>query len=532
MFANPLDDALVDYAMTLLGAVIGVTLWPAPRWRILTLPVLAIPVALGCFLACRLIMAVLPALSGAAGPIGNRLAIATVYGLLGLLAGMREWRSGDRVTLLRGARVVGTSNRLAVLRLSSPVELRLAGQLVPRIDEPKHFKIVGTTGTGKTTAIAQLIDGALARGDRAIIADPDEFFLERFFDDRRGDLILGPLHPRACRWDLFAEVRTIQDADGIARALVPDLGGDDRAWRAYVRVLLASTIRQLLAASCRDPLELHRLITVAAVDELRELLNGTPAAAYLTPDNGRFFASVRAIASSELAPLELVANHRGTGQLSVRDWIDEGSRDSRPGVLFLPYRASHLATLRGLLACWLRIALFEKMEQREKSLPLWFVADELDSLGNIDGLKDALTRVRKYGGRCVLGMQSIAQLTGNYGASAAQTIIENCGNTLLLRCSAAENGGTARFASTLIGDREVLRTHVSRTRTGFFGKPDPSRSYTTQRHTERAVLPAQIEQLPDLEGYLKFASTAEWRRVTIAAQGRCQPPPSALFRAT
>jgi hypothetical protein len=33
--------------------------------------------------------------------------------------------------------------------------------------------------------------------------------------------------------------------------------------------------------------------------------------------------------------------------------------------------------------------------------------------------------------------------------------------------------------------------------------------------TESAVLPSEIEQLPDLQGYLKFASQPEWRRVTL-----------------
>jgi hypothetical protein len=32
---------------------------------------------------------------------------------------------------------------------------------------------------------------------------------------------------------------------------------------------------------------------------------------------------------------------------------------------------------------------------------------------------------------------------------------------------------------------------------------------------ESAVLPSEIEQLPDLQGYLKFASTPEWRRVKL-----------------
>jgi len=39
---------------------------------------------------------------------------------------------------------------------------------------------------------------------------------------------------------------------------------------------------------------------------------------------------------------------------------------------------------------------------------------------------------------------------------------------------------------------------------------------TSQHHvTESAVLPSEIEQLPDLEGYLKFTSAPEWRRVKI-----------------
>ncbi len=76
---------------------------------------------------------------------------------------------------------------------------------------------------------------------------------------------------------------------------------------------------------------------------------------------------------------------------------------------------------------------------------LWFIIDELDALGQIDGLKDALARLRKFGGRCVLGFQSIAQVRGTYGDAEAQTIVENCGNTLILRCSASERGGTAEL---------------------------------------------------------------------------------------
>jgi len=114
----------------------------------------------------------------------------------------------------------------------------------------------------------------------------------------------------------------------------------------------------------------------------------------------------------------------------------------------------------------------------------------------------------------ILGFQSIAQVSGTYGDAEAQTIVENCGNTLILRCSASENGGMARFASRLIGEREVVREHVSHSRrVGLLSEPHTSVSRSTQHAIETAVLPSEIEELPDLVGYLKLATKAEWLKV-------------------
>ena len=172
-----------------------------------------------------------------------------------------------------------------------------------------------------------------------------------------------------------------------------------------------------------------------------------------------------------------------------------------------------------MIAAWMRLAIFEAMSQAEDlDQHLWFVVDELDALGAIDGLKDALARLRKFGCRCVLGFQSIAQVSSTYGQSA-QTIVENCSNTLILRCAGSENGGTSQFASRLIGDREVLRRQVSRgsDRESALSVRGVrrSRSVTEQLATETAVMPSELEQLPDLCGYLKTASTASWLKVAF-----------------
>ena len=250
---------------------------------------------------------------------------------------------------------------------------------------------------------------------------------------------------------------------------------------------------------------------MAPPEELRELLEPTPAGSFLGRDNGKFFESVRSIANVHTASLEHVARQTSGEPLSVRQWVREGR-----GVLFLPYRASELEALRNIVSTWMRLAIFETMNAPEGDQRLWFIVDELDALGCIDGLKDALARLRKFGGRCVLGFQSIAQVRGTYGDTEAQTIVENCGNTLILRCSASERGGTAEFASRLIGRREIIRRQVSHSRAVAFSGGHSTETTSDQYVTEDAVMASEIEQLPDLAGFLKLASRPEWRRVVLA----------------
>jgi hypothetical protein len=45
-----------------------------------------------------------------------------------------------------------------------------------------------------------------------------------------------------------------------------------------------------------------------------------------------------------------------------------------------------------------------------------------------------------------------------------------------------------------------------------------STSHSEHYSVEPAVLPSQLEQLPDLTGYLKHASDPRWQRVRLDAQ--------------
>jgi type IV secretory pathway TraG/TraD family ATPase VirD4 len=310
----------------------------------------------------------------------------------------------------------------------SNASLSLAGIRIAEEDETKHFKFIGTTGTGKSTAIREILSSALARGDRAVVADPDGGYLNNFYEASRGDVILNPFSPESVKWNPLDEITNDYDVDQLARSLIPDNGDPDRTWSEHARAFFIAVTQQVLAAGIKDDAELYRFLTKASVQELKVLLAGTSAGPLLEDGNERMFGSVRATASSAVRALNYTTRQRAPS-FSVRNWVRQGSaihRGGRGGVLFIPYKAGEIAALRSIISAWIRIAIFEAMDLGERDQRLWFVVDELDALGEIDGLKDALARLRKFGGRTIIGFQSIAQVSGTYGKAAADTIVESC----------------------------------------------------------------------------------------------------------
>ena len=501
----------LSYALTLGGLVTGYRRGGTPPeglvWRAVRA---SLPVMVGVLVAWSCIVGLVEHGLNLRSP----LSATTVLGILFTLSASAlvgdVLARGHLDSILRRGAALLTGAEQAPAAVS-PYALTLAGIPIPPLDETKHFKIIGTTGTGKSTAIRELLTKALARGDRAVIADPDGGYAAKYYNPDRGDVILNPFDPRAARWDLFAEVVLPQDADQLARSFIHDCDGEDRIWRGFARTYVSSILRQLHRLEQHDLGSLYHLVVAATEEELGDLLQGTPAYRFLGKKGGKFLESVQSVTIQHLSAIEHLARQpeKEGPALSVRNWIREGR-----GVLFLPYHANEIASLSNVISAWMRLAIFETLSVPEGDQRIWFVIDELDALGTIDGLKDALTRLRKFGGRCILGFQSIAQVRGAYGEAQSQSIVENCGNTVILRCSASERGGTAEFASRLIGKREVMRKQKSVTHSSerLFSS---SHTVSEQIHTEDAVMASEIEQLPDLSGFLKLASQPHWNRIRL-----------------
>ncbi|WP_070157022.1 type IV secretion system DNA-binding domain-containing protein [Sphingobium phenoxybenzoativorans] len=431
------------------------------------------------------------------------------FGFLGGAIAARIAASPRRVIHLRGTRV-GAFNggRGGRLRARLAGGVTLAGVPLSREDETMHVAAIGATGSGKSTALRGLMADAIRRGDRQVVADPDGAAMSAFYE--AGDIILNPFDRRCARWDLLAEIERAGDHAFLAQSVLPHLGiGEHDQWITYAQQLLAAALENFGRLGLGTISDLINILASGSVAELKLLCQGTAAARYFEPGGEKMLASILGTLAPAIGNLRFITALDGES-FSIRQWIRTGA-----GSLWLPYSANQIAALRGLISCWMNIAILETLSlSPDRDRRIWFHIDELDALGRIEGLRDAQARLRKFGGCVAIGFQSSAQVKAVYG-EGAHTIIENCGNLLLLRSGLSEGGGTAELVSDLIGSREIERDDVSRSRTrGRY----TSRSTSTQskRTVEEAILASEIMQLPNREGYVKRATSPGWQRVHFA----------------
>ncbi len=371
-------------------------------------------------------------------------------------------------------------------RKQCPQRLTVAGIPLPRDLETRHLLFCGATGSGKSLAFSELLEGVRARGQRAIINDPNGSYYSKFA--RQGDKILNPFDARGEGWTPFNEIRSAYDHTRLARAIIPDGAGAAAEWHQNAQSLYAAVSQRLAERGEADTERLVYLLSQAPPEELRALLAGHPLAQYCDSANARFFGSVRAVLATYLPPLLWPAE----GDFSVRRWVENGD-----GCLFITHRDDMFLAVRPLISCWLDIAVSAAL-----SLPpdlnrrLFFLLDELDSLEKLSSLKHGLTKLRQHGGVVAAGLQALSQLEGNYGREDARTLLNNFGTWLILR---AGDHHTAEAMSDHLGEQEVERQEASETH----GESD-SRTISTRRAMRKIVLASEVMNLRDRHGFLKL----------------------------
>ena len=404
-----------------------------------------------------------------------------------LIAALVRFTHRHRYSHLRGA----TFGDLKQQAAKHAYTLTLAGIPIPNDLEPRHVMLSGTTGTGKTVAMSELIEAALKRGDRAVIVDPGGQFVSWFYDPER-DAILNPFDVRAPGWSVFNEIRGPYDYDKLAHSVVPPGTGGDAAWQHYAQRLFASTAKQLAERGKASTQALMDYAAARPLDELGALLAGTPEAQLCDKSNVRMAGSVRSVLATYLKSW----NYLTPGDFSLRAFM----ADETKGSIYLTWREDQTATLKPLISTWLDILTASTLSlPPDNKRRVWLFIDELGTLQQLASLQDALTKGRKFGLCAVLGFQTLSQLRDVYGREQAQTLLANLGTLLVLRTPDPE---TAEYCSVGLGEREVLAQEHAKSFAGWLGLDGHSNSTAYRTKNLRLVLPSELQNLQDLAGYM------------------------------
>jgi type IV secretory pathway TraG/TraD family ATPase VirD4 len=369
--------------------------------------------------------------------------------------------------------------------------------------EPQHLMISGKSGAGKTQEINAILRTARDwRGNAALIADPAGGYLARFGRDT--DSVLNPFDARSESWSPFADGEIVEDYDcaTIAMAVIPDGEGSSGEWNHYGQSLLTEVLKALWKAGEKDPTRVLYYCASAPADELQKLLIGTPAAIITQKENNKMLGNIRGIISTYMGAWQYL---KPNGDFSIRKFVRES--DTNGGAfLFMTYTDAQMSMLKGLIAAWMELAVIEglSLTESEGNAPrrLWYVLDELDSLGKISSLKLGLTKLRKYGVCCICGIQTIAQLRATYGRDDAQTLLSCMATKLILPPGDNE---TADYMSKELGEQEIERVQVSQGESNKLGElAGHNTNQHMHRQTQAAVMPSQLLSLPNLQGYLRM----------------------------
>ena len=418
----------------------------------------------------------------------------------------RELAGAVESSHARGIFRVPVMRRLASRNDSA---IRVADVAIPPELEPQHFLVTGKTGSGKSNFIRQTLRQIEARGGTAVVLDPDAEYVSEFHRPERGDVILNPLDERCPAWSPWAELRAESfrmDAEALAQSLIPDApnsfaqSGADFFFRQSARTLIVGLLESV---ESRHPSDIPKLLALPRA-KLKEALRGAPAEALIDPGAHDQGAGIVATAFNATNPFRYLAGE------AERAWSALEWAQSRAGWLFLTSTEDSRDAALPLQSVWLDCIVRRLMAEQDRREQVWIIADELPVLKRQSQLEALVVRGRKRGLCVAVGFQAVSQLYSIYGRDRTVTLLSAPATKLILRSDEAE---TAEWASRTLGQREVVRLQM----TTLTGPSQFRDGFNLQPHQtlERVVLPAEIQKLPALEGYLCIAG---YDRARVALQ--------------
>ena len=388
--------------------------------------------------------------------------------------------------------------------------IKFSGLPLVKDSERKHILITGTTGSGKTNMLNELLPQIRKKQDRAIIVDLTGGFTDRFFDPKC-DKLLNPFADNTEHWLPWNDCVAVSDFDDIASSFSSYNPRLDDFFAKTAELVLAEGLR--LYQDSRDIKKLIYSIIYSNNKEFARMFQNTAVSGIISSSAPETSSGIQATIGKNIAALKYL---QPNGNFSIRKWFNEET-----GWLFITASPNQRVTLRPLIASWISIAIKALMDRNVNNSNnaykvhenMWFIIDELPALQKITALPIALAESRKYGGCFVTAIQNIYQLEEIYGSAGSSSMLDLFGSKFIFRVSDQQ---TAHRSALMLGEQEIIETQENLS----YGS-NTMRDGVNMNNLEKRkllVMPSEIMNLPDLTCYVKLAGNVPITKLQINLQ--------------
>ncbi|WP_342637547.1 type IV secretion system DNA-binding domain-containing protein [Orientia tsutsugamushi] len=372
--------------------------------------------------------------------------------------------------------------------------------------ERLHILITGTTGTGKTNMLNELLPQIRLHKDRAIIVDTTGAFTDRFFD-HKCDRLLNPFEKNSEQWLPWNDCFEAADFHDIASSFSNYTPKLDDFFAKNAELVLSEALK--LYKDDKDIIKLIHTIIYSDNRQFAKAFRNTAVSGIISESALETSAGIQSTLGKNITSLQYL---KPGGSFSIKEWFSNSDETSW---LFITANPNQRATLCPLISAWISIAIKALMcrNPNHDNKNMWFILDELPALQKVSSLPVALAESRKYGGCFVAGLQNIHQLEAIYGAAECASMLDLFNSKFIFRVS---DQVTAYKSALTLGEQEIIETQENLS----YGS-NTMRDGVNMNNVERKkilVMPSEIMNLPDLTCYVKLAGNFPITKLTMQLQ--------------
>lgn len=372
-----------------------------------------------------------------------------------------------------------------------------------RCNEVYGCLIVGAPGSGKTVAISNMLDELQKMPDYRVVAyTPKGDFISKYYDEKRGDIILNPFDLRSLNLNIFDFIKEQTDYQRIAAVLIPEQSGSqDPFWTTAARNCFSAILNYCYMTGKRTNHELWDVLCWTQKDILDKVAV-CPGSEEITKyySDSKLASNVSAVVSAYTSIFKYLPKTE-PDQFNMHDWLE--NKNGAGGWIFI----SNHDELKDILKPWITLFI-DFLVAAHLSMPddrnrrVVYVLDEVNTLHSSVGdtiYKLAITG-RSKGAVLLLGAQGCTGLEKTLGKERAADVYNAVSNSIFLRVGTDDN--TAKWMSSVIGDTMFYETELSDNYK--VGEAADGGSGRKIRQKERLVMESVFHEMESLIAYVRL----------------------------